>query len=59
MNARLSMRDLVWNRACLGSEDSLKVGDVALAALLAFHGLAMNGGVLHETDSTLARVVAC
>jgi hypothetical protein len=40
--------DLVWNRAC----DSLMLrsGDRALAGLLSFHGLAMNGGVLHALE---------
>ena len=46
----LSIRDLVWNRACFSDEGSFRPGDQALAALLAFHGPAMNGGVLHAAE---------
>jgi len=44
--------DRVWNRACgQGDCDNPGVGDSALAALLAFHGVAMNGGVLHALEA--------
>jgi len=45
-----SIPDQIWNRACLGEADDPKRGDVALSALLAFHGPAMNGGVLHSVE---------
>ncbi|MDG0832992.1 hypothetical protein [Roseateles saccharophilus] len=41
---------MIWNRACFGGEGSERAGDVALNALLKFHGLAMNGGVLHAVE---------
>jgi hypothetical protein len=44
----LTEADLVWNRACAGA--GVEDGDKALAALLSFHGLAMNGGVLHALE---------
>jgi hypothetical protein len=46
----LTVADKVWNRACEGGGDSLRAGDRALAALLLFHGPAMNGGVLHAVE---------
>jgi hypothetical protein len=46
----LSTMDKIWNRACDGGGDYPCAGDQALAALLVFHGLAMNGGVLHATE---------
>ena len=47
----LSDADRVWNRAALeAGGDSPADGDAALAALLAFHGIAMNGGVLHSVE---------
>ena len=42
--------DLIWNRACVGEAVEPRSGDVALAALLLFHGPAMNGGVLHAIE---------
>ncbi len=42
--------DEIWNRATVGGGDTPRAGDVALAACLAFHGLAMNGGVLHAFE---------
>lgn len=55
----LSNSDLVWNRACFSEGDPSKPGDKALAALLAFHGPAMNGGVLHAAEClTEAAVLA-
>lgn len=46
----LTDRDKIWNRACEGGGESPRCGDVALAALLLFHGLAMNGGILHAVE---------
>ncbi len=44
--------DLVWNRAALDrGGPAPRDGDVALAALLLAHGLAMNGGVLHAVEA--------
>ena len=46
----LSFTNKIWNRACYGGGVSPRVGDKALAALLLFHGPAMNGGVLHAVE---------
>ena len=44
--------DKVWNRACgQGECNSPRVGDAALTALITFHSLAMNGGVLHAIET--------
>lgn len=49
--AGLSNADLVWNRAALEAGGNPPAeGDAALAALLAFHNIAMNGGVLHSAE---------
>ncbi|MBC7755400.1 MAG: hypothetical protein H7Z20_01925 [Bdellovibrio sp.] len=46
-----SNKELIWNPAALESGGSSpKDGDTALADLLLFHGLAMNGGVEHAID---------
>ena len=42
--------DQIWNRATQGGGDQPREGDAALSAALVFHGLAMNGGVLHAYD---------
>lgn len=42
--------DEIWNRATVGGGDTPREGDLALSASLAFHGLAMNGGVLHAFE---------
>jgi len=42
--------DRIWNRATQGGGDQPRAGDAALSAALAFHGLAMNGGVLHAYE---------
>lgn len=48
MTMRLQLRDHVWNRAALeGGGPAPLEGDIALAALLHFHGAAMNGGLEH------------
>jgi hypothetical protein len=41
---------IVWNRACNGGGEEPRQGDKYLAALLHFHGAAMNGGVFHATE---------
>ena len=46
----LTDADKIWNRACEGGGDSPSTGDLAQASLLLFHGLAMNGGVLHAAE---------
>lgn len=42
--------DDIWNRATRGGGSNPGPGDAALSAALAFHGLAMNGGVLHAFE---------
>jgi hypothetical protein len=42
--------DLIWNRACACSAVTHSPGDRALEAMLAFHGAAMNGGVLDALE---------
>ena len=48
----LSDQSRVWNRAALdaGGEAPLQ-GDAALAALLALHGMIMNGGIDHALEA--------
>jgi hypothetical protein len=46
----LSITDIIWNRACYGGGDSPRAGDKHLAALLHYHGAAMNSGVFHATE---------
>ncbi len=41
---------IVWNRACYGGGEQPREGDTSLAALLHFHGAAMNGGVFHAAE---------
>ena len=48
--ACMDAADQVWNRAAQGGGDNPREGDAALSAALAFHGLAMNGGVLHTYE---------
>jgi hypothetical protein len=51
--------DLIWNRAVLERGGaSPGVGDHALADVLAFHGLAMSGGVLDAVEWTSAADLA-
>lgn len=47
----LTDADQIWNRACAGDVLDLFAGDRALADLLAFHGSAMNGGVLDASEN--------
>ena len=47
----LSQADLVWNRAAIeGGGAAPRMGDVALAALIAFHSITMNGGLDHALE---------
>lgn len=46
----LSITDIIWNRACYGGGESPRTGDRHLAALLHYHGAAMNSGVFHATE---------
>ena len=47
--------DLIWNRAALENGGMYpNAGDRALADVLAFHGLAMSGGVLDAVERTPA-----
>ncbi|MGE4190146.1 MAG: hypothetical protein AB7G12_09615 [Thermoanaerobaculia bacterium] len=49
---KLSHADEVWNRAAMESGGANPLpGDQALAALLAVHGMVMNGGVGHVFDT--------
>ncbi len=51
--------DLIWNRAALEQGGSSPgAGDRALADVLAFHGLAMSGGVLDAIERTSAADLA-
>jgi hypothetical protein len=46
----LTEADLVWNRACLANRAAVLPGDRALEAMVTFHSVAMNGGVLHALE---------
>lgn len=46
--------DRVWSGA-LGGQASHLAGDRSMGAILAMHGLIMNGGVLHAVESTSRR----
>jgi hypothetical protein len=50
MAAHAANADVIWNRACYGGGENPREGDAALAALLRFHGAAMNGGVFHGVE---------
>lgn len=50
MGGMSAISSMVWNRACYGGGEVPRQGDKRLAALLHFHGAAMNGGVLHATQ---------
>jgi len=46
-----SIEDRIWNRACIRDVgDSSRDGDFALAELVTFHGLVMNGRVQHAIE---------
>ncbi len=54
----LSPAGPVWNRAVLEAGGSApRSGDTALAGLMRFHGLAMNGGIDHALDVLSATAV--
>jgi hypothetical protein len=56
-NVGVDEADLIWNRAALSNGGgSPGAGDTALVTALAFHGLAMSGGVLDAFERTLADV---
>lgn len=42
-----ALSEKIWNRACGNGPAAPGAGDTALMALLTFHGLAMQGGVLY------------
>lgn len=42
--------DEVWNRACMGRDTTSNAGDFALEAMIRFHSISMNGGVLHAIE---------
>jgi hypothetical protein len=44
----------IWNRANFGGDAPLRRGDRALAGLLRLHNRAMNGGVLHALELSVA-----
>ena len=46
----LTKANLIWNRACIGGLSFSLPGDRSLAAMLAFHSAAMNGGVFHALE---------
>jgi len=46
----LTSADKIWNRACMGPDEASLPGDLALEAMLGFHSVAMNGGVLHAIE---------
>jgi hypothetical protein len=48
--AAMTKAQLIWSRACQNESAKLLVGDKALAALLAFHSPAMNGGAWHAGE---------
>lgn len=43
-------RAAIWQRACGAGPAAPRAGDTALMALLTFHGLVMNAGVLYAID---------
>jgi hypothetical protein len=46
-----TLTDKIWNRACIGSDRASTPGDSALEAMISFHSVGMNGGVLHAIES--------
>lgn len=45
-----ALADGIWNRACSGQKPALMAGDSALEAMLGFHSVTMNGGMLHSIE---------
>lgn len=50
--------DRIWNRALGPADGADRDGDAALRAVLEFHSMAMNGGVLHAIQRTPAGELA-
>lgn len=46
--------ELIWKRACGNGPVAPGAGDTALMAVLTFHGLVMNAGVLYAIDCLTA-----
>jgi len=46
--------ELIWKRACGNGPATPGAGDTALMAVLTFHGLVMNAGVLYAIDCLTA-----
>ena len=55
---KLRSSDKIWNRACFGGGESPRPGDNALSALLLFHGLVLNGGLLYAIDCLSRELLA-
>jgi hypothetical protein len=51
-------QETIWNRACGNGAAAPGPGDTALAALLTFHGMVMNVGVLDAIQSLTAEELA-
>lgn len=51
---RLTIADMIWNRACGDAPVRSFPGDRALTDMLRAHGLIMNGGVLHAIECLTA-----
>jgi hypothetical protein len=49
-----ALSETIWNRACGNGPAAPGAGDTALMAVLTFHGLAMNGGVLYALQCLTA-----
>jgi hypothetical protein len=54
----LTMQEQIWNRACGNGAPAPGPGDTALAAVLTFHGMVMNVGVLDAIQSLTAAELA-
>ena len=52
--AMSALSETIWNRACGNGPATPGAGDTALMAVLTFHGLAMNGGVLYALQCLTA-----
>jgi hypothetical protein len=54
----LTLPEKIWQRACGNGPASPGTGDIALMAMLTFHGLVMNMGALHAIKCLNAEQVA-
>jgi len=54
----LTLPEKIWQRACGNGPASPGTGDIALMAMLTFHGLVMNMGALHAIECLNAEQVA-